>query len=106
MCAARHLFRTTVFVGALALAPVGSLIGQGIAPCVHEAPFGLVNLARLQTIQLNVVNLATPPDPIAPEPCGAVVPALEIFEPFSGRTQVFSHPLEIFGFNPQPEPPG
>jgi hypothetical protein len=42
----------------------------------------------------------------APEPCGAVVPTLEIYEPLTGRTQVFSHPSEIFEFNPQPEPPG
>ncbi|MGH8203893.1 MAG: hypothetical protein ACREST_04740, partial [Steroidobacteraceae bacterium] len=47
-----------------------------------------------------------PPDDTAPEACGAVVPTLEIYEPVTGRTTVFSHPSEIFGFNPQPEPPG
>jgi hypothetical protein len=42
----------------------------------------------------------------APEPCGAVVPTFEIYDVLTRRTQVFTHPLEIFGFNPQPEPPG
>ncbi|MGH8204059.1 MAG: hypothetical protein ACREST_05570, partial [Steroidobacteraceae bacterium] len=47
-----------------------------------------------------------PPDDGAPDACGAVVPTLEIYEPVTGRTTVFSHPSEIFEFNPQPEPPG
>jgi hypothetical protein len=42
----------------------------------------------------------------APEPCGAIVPSLEIYEPATGRTQIFTYPLEIFDFNPQPEPAG
>lgn len=48
----------------------------------------------------------SPPDDGAPEPCGAVLPSLEIYDSLTGRTQVVVDPLEIFGFNPQPEPPG
>jgi hypothetical protein len=47
-----------------------------------------------------------PPDDGAPEPCGAVLPSLEIYDVLTGRSQVVANPLEIFGFNPQPEPPG
>ena len=175
-----------------AIAPLAQLSAQGIAPCVHEARFGQVGLARLQAARLTVVNLVPPdpvlppdpvhpPDPVqppdpcriaigflkadnelftdamgaplvleldlqpgesasvelasadafrgsraarmpfratglfthvpppddgAPEPCGAVVPALEIYDALTGRSQVVTNPLEIFGFNPQPEPPG
>jgi hypothetical protein len=48
-----------------------------------------------------------PPDDgrTPPDPCRSVVPSLEIYEALTGRTQVFTSPLEIFGFNPQPEPP-
>jgi hypothetical protein len=191
MSAPHISIRTTAVLVAFSLAASPVLMGQSIAPCVHEARFGLIGLARLQTARLNVVNLlppdpVTPPDPIhppdphtppdpchfaigfllpdgrpftdaagvpiiiegdlragdfagldlqsadafrasrslrlsirptallthmpvadgAPEPCGAVVPTLEIYEPVSGRTQVFAHPSEILGFNPQPEPPG
>ena len=41
-----------------------------------------------------------------PDPCRDVIPSLEIYDALSGRSQVVSNPLEIFGFNPQPEPPG
>lgn len=185
-------FWAPAFVGTLALAPLMPSSGQGIIPCVHEARFGLLEVARLQTAQLNVINLqppdpATPPAPVhppnptqppdpcriaigflhpdgqpfvdaaglpiileqelgpgesavlelrsadafrgsrsgrmtiratglfrhgpapdddAPDPCGAVVPSLEIYKPVTGRTQIFTHPHDIFGFNPQPEPPG
>jgi hypothetical protein len=49
---------------------VTPLIAQGIVPCVHEARFGLVGLARLQTARLSVVNLP-PPGPFVPpqDPC-------------------------------------
>jgi hypothetical protein len=47
-----------------------------------------------------------PPDPAEPEACGAVLPTLEIYDAVTGRSQVVENPLEIFGFNPQPEPPG
>lgn len=180
----------------LSLAPLGRLSAQGIQPCTHEARFGLVGLARLQSARLNVVNLfppdpvtpphpvhppdpALPPDPchvgmgfldsadkpflnaagapilveldlapgqsafidlsatdafrnnrglrvpfratallthlatpppddgseLPPDPCSALVPTLELVEPLTGRSQVVMDPLEIFGFNPQPEPP-
>ena len=46
------------------------------------------------------------PGDSAPEPCGAVLPTLEIYDVLTGRSQVVVNPLEIFGFNPQPEPPG
>jgi hypothetical protein len=46
------------------------------------------------------------PDESAPEPCGAVLPTLEIYDVLTGRSQIVANPLEIFGFNPQPEPPG
>lgn len=181
----------SAFVATLALAPLTSSMGQGIAPCTHEARFGLMEVARLQTARLSVINLQPPdpfqppdpvhpPDPTAPpdpcrvaigflhpdgqpfvdasglpiileqdlepgesavlelrssdafratrgsrvpiratglfrhqpppdddlpDPCGAVVPSLEIYEPVTGRTQIFTHPSEIFEFNPQPEPP-
>ena len=39
-----------------------------------------------------------PPDDGAPEPCGAVLPSLEIYDSLTGRTQVVVDPLEIFGF--------
>jgi hypothetical protein len=42
----------------------------------------------------------------APEPCGAVIPTPEIYDFVTGRSQVVTNRLEIFGFNPQPEPPG
>jgi hypothetical protein len=173
-------------------APIAPIRAQGIAPCVHEARFGLIGLARLQVARLSVVNVVppdplqppdpvhppdpvTPPDPCrvamgflntssqpfvnsageplivqadlgpgqsafvelsaadafrdsrtlrmtfratglfrheplpddgAPEPCGAVLPTLEIYDVLTGRSQVVVNPLEIFGFNPQPEPPG
>ena len=45
------------------------------------------------------------PDDSMPEACGAVVPTLEIYDVLTGRSQVVANPLEIFGFNPQPEPP-
>jgi hypothetical protein len=50
------------------LAPVAA---QGIVPCMHEARFGVVGLARLQVARLTVVNLFPadpflPPDPIHP----------------------------------------
>lgn len=172
--------------------PTLPIAAQGIAPCVHEARFGLTGLARLQVARLSVVNVLppdpvqppdpvhppnpiTPPDPCrvaigflntsnqpfvnsagqplivetdlrpgqsafvelsaadafrdsralrmtfratglfthlpppddgAPEPCGAVLPTLEIYDVLTGRSQVVTNPLEIFGFNPQPEPPG
>jgi hypothetical protein len=47
-----------------------------------------------------------PPDDDTPEPCGAVLPSLEIYDALTGRSQVVANPLEIFGFNPQPKPPG
>lgn len=194
--AARHRL-IAAGLGVLALAPLAPLSGQGIVPCTHEARFGLVGMARLQTARLNVINLfppdpflppdpffppdpILPPDPIvppdpchvaigflhpdgepfvtaaggpliierdlrpgesmvlelssadaffgsrlsrvpiraaallthlptpaeAPEPCGAIVPTLELYDAVTGRTQVFTHPSEIFEFNPQPEPPG
>lgn len=181
----------SAFGGALALAPLMPSMGQGIVPCAHEARFGLLEVARLQTARLAVINLVppdpvqppdpvhppdptTPPDPCrvaigflhpdgqpfvdaaglpiileqelgpgesavlelrsadafrgsrsarmpiratgilrhapppddgAPDPCGAVVPSLEVYEPVTGRTQIFTHPQDIFDFNPQPEPP-
>jgi hypothetical protein len=49
-------------------------------------------------------HLPVPED--ATEPCGAIIPSLEIYDVLTGRTQVVADPLEIFGFNPQPEPPG
>jgi hypothetical protein len=49
-------------------------------------------------------HLPVPAD--APEPCGAIVSSLEIYDGVTGRTQVVADPLEIFGFNPQREPPG
>lgn len=187
-----HRLGATALAGALGLVPATAPMGQGIVPCMHEARFGLLEVARLQTARLNVINLLPPdpflppdpihpPDPIqppdpcrvaigflhpggqpcvdasglpiileqelrpgesvvlelrsvdafrgsrqgrmtiratgifrhqpipndgAPDPCGAVVPSLEIYEPVTGRTQIFTHPHEIFGFNPQPEPPG
>ncbi len=54
-----------LLVLALLMAPATPLRSQGIIPCVHEARFGLLGLARLQVARLNVVNV-TPPDPIAP----------------------------------------
>ncbi|MGH9795173.1 MAG: hypothetical protein ACRD5G_10395 [Candidatus Acidiferrales bacterium] len=69
----------------LVMAPVAPLSGQGIAPCVHEARFGLLGLARLQVARLNVVNVLppdpfTPPDPIhtrdpvaPPDPCHVAI---------------------------------
>jgi hypothetical protein len=51
-----------------------------------------------------LTHAPTPAD--APEPCGAIVPTLELYDAVTGRTQVFTHPSEIFEFNPQPEPPG
>jgi hypothetical protein len=174
------------------ISAVAQLGAQGIQPCVHEARFGLMGLARLQVARLSVINLhppdpVTPPAPLhppdppyppepcriaigflttankpfmdsagaplivardlgpgqsafvelsatdafggsralrmtfratglfthqepaddrAPEPCGAVVPKLEIYDVVTGQSQVVADPLEIFGFNPQPEPPG
>lgn len=47
-----------------------------------------------------------PPEAGEPEACGAVIPTLEIYDVLTGRSQLVTNPLEIFGFNPQPEPPG
>jgi hypothetical protein len=145
------------------MAPIAAISAQDIQPCVHEARFGLVGLARLQTARLNVVHVtpsdpAQPPDPVhppdlafppnpcrvaigflntsnqlfvnsagepivlalelrpgqsahrptdyPPEPCRDIIPSLEIYDAVTGRSQVVENPLEIFGFNPQPEPPG
>lgn len=174
----------------IAIAAFAPLSAQEIQPCVHEARFGLVGLARLQAARLNVVNVVppdpvqppdpvhppdpvTPPDPchvaigflqtsnqpfrdsagapviveldlrpgqsafieltsadafranrelrvpfratglfthrrtdLPPDPCLAVIPTLEVYDVLTGRSQVVTDPLEIFGFNPQPEPPG
>lgn len=175
----------------LAIGQLGHPSAQGIVPCVHEARFGLMGLARYQVAKLTVINVlppdpVTPPDPIhppdpayppepcrvaigflqtnnqlfvdsagapivrqltllpgqsaaielssvdafgasrqlratfratglfthdapedgKPEACGAIVPTLEIYDALTGRSQVVTNPLEIFGFNPQPEPPG
>jgi hypothetical protein len=188
--------RLALFAGltcAATTAPLPSALAQGVVPCVHEARFGLIGLARLQVARLSVVNAlppdpVTPPDPVhppnpiqppdpcriaigflntsnqpfvnsageplivqadlapgqsafvdlsaadafrasrelrmsfratglfsheplpegsvAPEPCAAVLSTLEIFDVLTGRTQVVVNPPEIFGFNPQPEPPG
>lgn len=46
-------------------------------------------------------SVETPPDP-----CRAVIPSLEIYDSVTGRSQIVENPLEIYGFNPQPEPPG
>lgn len=180
----------------LSIAPVTELDAQGIAPCTHEARFGLVGLAKLQLARLNVVNVlppdpTLPPDPVhppdpefppgpchvgmgfldsadkpflnaagapilveldlepgqssfielnwldafrnrpgsrvpfratallthleqpppddgselPPDACSALVPTLELVETLTSRSQVVMDPLEIFGFNPQPEPP-
>lgn len=43
---------------------------------------------------------------LVPDPCSALVPTLELVETLTSRSQVVMDPLEIFGFNPQPEPPG
>src|SRR5688572_386004 len=175
----------------IALSAVATLAhpnAQGVVPCVHEARFGLIGLARLQVARLSVVNVlppdpVAPPDPVhppdpaqppdpchvavgflnttnqpfrdsagmpliveldllpgqsafvelsaadafrgsrasrmtfratgifkhepppddsAPEPCGAVLPTLEIYDVLTGRSQVVANPLEIFAFNPQP----
>jgi hypothetical protein len=48
---------------------------------------------------------AVTPDDGTPDPCAAVVPSLEVYDVLTGRSQYFTHPLEIVGFNPQPEPP-
>jgi hypothetical protein len=45
------------------------------------------------------------PDDGIPDACAAVVPSLEVYDVLTGRTQYFTHPLNIVGFNPQPEPP-
>jgi hypothetical protein len=172
------------------MAPIAPISAQGVVPCVHEARFGLVGLARLQIARLSVANLV-PPDPVAPpapvhppdpitppdpcrvaigflktsnqlfenaagepivlalelrpgqsafielgstdafrgsrelrvpfratglfshrtveqppDPCRDIIPSLEIYDAVTGRSQVVENPLEIFGFNPQPEPPG
>jgi hypothetical protein len=45
------------------------------------------------------------PDDGIPDACAAIVPSLEVYDVLTGRTQYFTHPLNIVGFNPQPEPP-
>jgi hypothetical protein len=45
------------------------------------------------------------PTDYPPQPCRDIIPSLEIYDAVTGRSQVVENPLEIFGFNPQPEPP-
>lgn len=74
-----------LLVLALVMAPATPLGGQGIVPCAHEARFGLLGLARLQIVRLNVVNVfpadpTQPPDPVhppdpvqPPDPCHVAI---------------------------------
>lgn len=74
-----------LLVLALVMTPAAPLRGQGIVPCVHEARFGLLGLARLQIARLNIVNVfppgpVTPPDPVhppdpvqPPDPCHVAI---------------------------------
>ena len=85
----RLRYPTLALVLCLAListtSPTTSIAAQGIQPCVHEARFGLIALARLQVARLSVVNVtppdpAQPPDPVhppdpsyPPEPCHVAI---------------------------------
>ncbi|MGH8203891.1 MAG: hypothetical protein ACREST_04730, partial [Steroidobacteraceae bacterium] len=71
MIGARHEMGAAAVFSALTFAAIAPAFGQGIVPCAHEARFGLLSMARLQSARLSVINLVPsdpdlPPDPVAP----------------------------------------
>lgn len=65
--------------------------------------------SRLQiraVIKAQVPDVGDRPGGRGADPCGGLLPSVEVYDVATGASMLVLHPAVIRGFNPQPDPPG